>query len=128
MASKKPAKVAKTEAKTANKKPAKRVKKNTLPHIEFSKITVGAVIAIAVSFLIFVCRQMSVLGDLSPASYIAPSLFLCVGIVVYAYMKRAYQKDLVELEIEKTKKLSALKKQSGEDFVYERIEDVDLTV
>lgn len=114
--------------KKVSSKGGKRAKQFVLPHIEFSKITVSTVLLLTTLFLLFVCWKMHVLGDLTPVSDIAPPLFVCVGIVVYAYMKRAYQKDMVNLEIEKTKKLSELKKKSGDDFVYERIEDVDLTV
>ena len=51
---------------------------------------------------------------------------LCLAIIVRAYMKRAYQKDLVQLEIEKAKKLSQLKEETGENFTYEPIVDVTL--
>ena len=45
---------------------------------------------------------------------VAAGVLLCLAIIVRAYMKRAYQKDLVQLEIEKAKKLSQLKEETGE--------------
>ena len=109
-------------------KDKKRGKQFALPHIEFSKICVSVTLAIVIGFLIFVCYEMHRLNDLSPVGYIGGGIIICLGIVVHAYMKRAYQKDLANIEIEKTRKLTALKKKSGDDFVYERIEDVTLTV
>ena len=97
-------------------------------HIEFSKLCVSAVCLLCVAFIVFVCYEIHITGDLSAVSYIATGILVCLGLVVNAYMKRAYQKDLVELELEKAKRLTALKKKHGDDFVYERIDDVDLGV
>lgn len=114
--------------KSTQNKSGKRAKKFTLPHIEFSKLSVSVILLIAIGFLIFVCYEMHRLNDLSAVAYIGGGLIVCIGIVIHAYMKRAYQKDMVDLEIKKAKQLTAIKKKSGEDFVYDEIEDVTLTV
>lgn len=106
--------------------------KNTEPkkrwHIECSKLCVWCVLLLVFAFLVFVCYEVHLTGDLSAIGYIAAGILVCLGLVVKAYMKRAYQKDLVELELEKTRYLTVLKKKYGEDFVYERIDDIDLSV
>ena len=96
-------------------------------HIECSKLCLWCVLLLVCAFLVFVCYEVHLTGDLSAIGYIAAGVLVCLGLVVKAYMKRAYQKDLVELELEKTKRLTALKKKYGEDFVYERIDDIDLS-
>ena len=106
----------------------KRTKKFVLPHIEFSKIVVSLTILLVSGFLFFTCYEIHITGDMSAVGYIGGGILICLGIVVHAYMKRAYQKDLVNLEIKKARQLTKLKQQSGDDFVYERIDDVDLTV
>ena len=98
------------------------------PHFEFSKFCVVVVLMLCACFLWFTCYEIHMTGDLSAVGYIATGVLVCLGIIVNAYMKRAYQKDLVNLEIEKAKKLTVLKKKYGDDFVYERIDDVDLSV
>ena len=104
----------------------KRAKKFKLPHIEFSKISVSMAFLLSFGFIIFVCYEMHIQQNLEPVSYIGAGVLLCLAIIVRAYMKRAYQKDLADIEIEKTKRLTAIKKEAGDDFVYERIEDVSL--
>lgn len=113
---------------TKERTSGKREKQFALPHIEFSKVSVALAFAIVIGFLVFVCYEMHRLGDLSAVGYIGGGILLCLGIIVHAYMKRAYQKDLVDLEIKKTKQLTSLKKKYGDDFVYDEIEDVNLTV
>lgn len=95
-------------------------------HIEFSKICVSAAFLLSIAFVIFVCVEMHRQSNLDPVSYIGAGVLLCLAIIVRAYMKRAYQKDLVQLEIEKAKKLSQLKEETGENFTYEPIVDVTL--
>ena len=95
-------------------------------HIEFSKICVSTAFLLSLAFIVFVCVEMHLQNNLDPVSYIGAGILLCLAIIVRAYMKRAYQKDLVQLEIEKTKKLSRLKEETGENFTYEPIADVTL--
>lgn len=111
-----------------NTRGGKRAKQFALPHVEFSKISVSLSFIIVIGFLAFVCYEMHRLNDLSAVGYIGGGILVCLGIIVHAYMKRAYQKDLVDLEIKKTRQLTALKKKYGDDFVYDEIEDVTLTV
>ena len=99
------------EVITTGKRVSKSKKRNTRrAHIEFSKICVSAAFLLSIAFVIFVCVEMH----------------RQLAIIVRAYMKRAYQKDLVQLEIEKAKKLSQLKEETGENFTYEPIVDVTL--
>lgn len=95
-------------------------------HIEFSKICVSVAFLLSVTFVVFVCVEMHRQNNLDPVSYIGAGLLLCLAIIVRAYMKRAYQKDLVLLEIEKAKKLSKLREETGDNFTYEPINDVTL--
>ena len=104
----------------SKKRSARRV------HIEFSKICVSAAFLLSIAFIIFVCVEMHRQNNLDPVSYIGAGILLCLAIIVRAYMKRAYQKDLVQMEIEKAKKLSQLKEEAGENFTYEPIADVTL--
>lgn len=97
-------------------------------HIECSKLCVWCTLLLTAAFLLFVCYEVHHTGDLSAIGYVAAGVLICLGLVVNAYMKRAYQKDLVELELEKAKRLTVLKKKYGDDFVYERIDDVNLSV
>ena len=105
---------------------ARRIKKTKLKHVEFSKISVAMAFLLAFGFVIFVCYEMHIQQNLEPVSYIGAGVLLCLAIIVRAYMKRAYQKDLADIEIEKTRRLTEIKKEAGDDFVYERIEDVSL--
>lgn len=121
--------MAPTKKKPApSKKTQKPTKKFQFLHIDFSKLTVSYVLLLVTVVLGFAFFEMHRLCDLSPLGEITAGTMVCLGVVIVSYMKRAHNKDTVNLEIEKTKKLSALKKKSGDDFVYERIEDVDLTV
>ena len=86
----------------------------------------SAAFLLSIAFVIFVCVEMHRQSNLDPVSYIGAGVLLCLAIIVRAYMKRAYQKDLVQLEIEKAKKLSQLKEETGENFTYEPIVDVTL--
>lgn len=115
------------KSRSAKSNTGKRSSGFALPHIEFSKFCVGYVLVLVTSFLIFVCYEIHRQSDLSAVGYMAGGVLVCLGIVILAYMKRAYHKDLTDLEIDKTKKLSAIKKKAGDDFVYEPINDVDLT-
>ncbi len=94
--------------------------------IEFSKVCVAVAFLLSLGFIVYVCVEMHLQQNLEPVSYIGAGLLLCLGIIVRAYMKRAYQKDLVNLELEKAKKLTQLKEKHGDDFVYEPISDVSV--
>lgn len=94
--------------------------------VEFSKLAVTATFLLVVGFILYVCVEMHIQQNLEPVSYVGAGLLVCLGVIVRAYMKRAYQKDLVNLEIEKAKKLTQLKEKHGDDFVYEPISDVSV--
>lgn len=106
-----------TKKKTQRKKPV---------FFEYSKICVAAAFVLTAAFLIYICVEMHLQQNLEPVSYVGGGLLICLGIIVRSYMKRAHQKDVVNLEIDKTKQLSKLKEEHGDNFVYERVEDVNL--
>lgn len=104
----------------------KRTSQSEKQHVEFSKITVSLTFLLCVAFIVYVCVEMHLQSNLEPVAYIGGGLLICLGLIVRAYMKRAYQKDLVQLEIEKAKQLSRLKEEAGDNFTYEPISDVSL--
>ena len=111
-----------------NNKKTKRVSQNskkTKQKKEFSKIVVTYTLILSTVFLLFICYEMHRLGDLSPIAYIGTGIVGLLTIVIGAYMWRAKQKDLVYLEFELNKKILEIKKESGEDFEYNRIEPLD---
>lgn len=80
-------------------------------------------------FIIFCCYMIFRTNDLSPITYIAPAILgafaaICC-ITVKWYMWRAKQKDYVQLDIEKNKMLSRMKKEFGDDFVYQETREVE---
>lgn len=95
-------------------------------HVEFSKICVTISFILSIIFIIFVCYEMHIQNNLEPVSYIGGGILLCLAIIVRAYMKRAYQKDLAMIEIKKAEALSNLKTKHGDNFILEPVEDVTL--
>ncbi len=83
---------------------------------EFSKIVVAAIVFLCVWFVIWSMRAMEKTGDLSPIAYLAPSLSGVLASTVIGYFSRAKAKDKADLQYEKTKQLSRLKQQFGDDF------------
>lgn len=95
-------------------------------HIEFSKICVAISFVLSIAFIVFVCYEMHIQNNLDPVSYLGGGILLCLAIIVRAYMKRAYQKDLAMIEIKKSDALSDLKTKHGDNFIFEPVEDVTL--
>lgn len=83
---------------------------------EFSKIIVAAIVALCIYFVLWSMHAMEETGDLSPIQYLAPSLAGVLAAIVVGYFSRAKAKDKADLEYEKTKQLSKLKRQYGDDF------------
>ena len=87
---------------------------------EYSKVVTTAVVTtfslVAVAFIIFVCYEMHILGDLSPVAYIGPSIVGLLATVLAFYMWRAKAKSQTDLEWEKTKKLTELREKHPESF------------
>ena len=100
--------------------------KKTKRKMEFSKKVTIAAVLLAYAFIMFVCYMMYKTENLEPISYIGAGIVVMLAICVKAYMKRAYQQDLVDLEVEKAKQLSELKTTYGDDFVHDDIEDVTI--
>ena len=95
---------------------------------EYSKIITTIVIsvfsALAVGFIAFVCYEMHIQGDLSPVAYIGPSIAGILASIIGFYMWRAKAKSQTDLEWEKTKNLTMLRKENPEAFT-EGTVDVD---
>lgn len=88
---------------------------------EYSKvltaIVVGVILTVAVGFIVFVCYEMHRLGDLSPVTYIGPSIVGLLASVIGFYMWRAKAKSQTDLEWEQTKRLTQLKAESPAGIV-----------
>ena len=67
----------------------------------FSKTVVGIAVVIAICFIIWACCEMHRLHDLTPIQYIGDRIIRMLYIVIAAYMWRAKQSDLYDLEIRK---------------------------
>lgn len=91
----------------------------------FSKVIVGFVIALVTAFIIFCCYEMHRLGDLSPISYIGTGMIALLSTVVTAYMWRAKQQDMFNLELEKIKEKAKLREELGDNFVDETVIEVN---
>jgi len=99
---------------------------NKKKKMEFSKKVTIASIILVYLFIIFVCYEMYLTQNLEPVAYIGAGLVIMLAICVKAYMKRAYQADLVNMKVNQTEQLSELKLKYGENFIYEHIEDIQL--
>lgn len=80
-------------------------------------IVVSVFSTLAVGFVVFVCYEMHRLNDLSPVAYIGPSIVGLLASVLAFYMWRAKAKSQTDLEWEKTRQLTALRKKHPEAFV-----------
>lgn len=83
---------------------------------EFSKLLVMAICGLCFYFVCWCMWAMGRTGDLSPIAYLAPSLSGVLATVAIGYFSRAKAKDIADLQYEKTKQMSRLKRQYGEDF------------
>ena len=90
----------------------------------FSKVIVGFVIALVTAFIIFCCYEMHRLGDLSPISYIGTGMIALLSTVVAAYMWRAKQQDMFNLELEKIKEKAKLREEFGDNYRDEAVVEV----
>lgn len=100
--------------------------KDSKERTAYSKKITDAVILLVYLFVIFICYEMHINHDLSPVAYIGAGMVVMLAICVKAYMKRAYQQDLVNMKINQAKELSKLRREFGDDFFYENIEDINL--
>lgn len=93
---------------------------------EYSKtittIVVGVFSVLAVGFIIFVCYEMHRQNDLSPITYIGPTIAGVPTAVVGFYMSRAKAKSKTDLEWEKTKQLTMFREEHPESFTQETVE------
>ena len=90
----------------------------------FSKIVVVFVIILVTAFIIFCCYEMHRLGDLSPISYIGTGMIALLSTVVAAYMWRAKQQDMFNLELEKIKEKAKLREELGDNYRDEAVVEV----
>lgn len=90
----------------------------------FSKVVVVFVIILVTAFIIFCCYEMHRLGDLSPISYIGTGMIALLSTVVAAYMWRAKQQDMFNLELEKIKEKAKLREELGDNYRDEAVVEV----
>ena len=90
----------------------------------FSKVVVVFVIILVTAFIIFCCYEMHRLGDLSPISYIGTGMIALLSTVVAAYMWRAKQQDMFNLELEKIKEKAKLREEFGDNYRDEAVVEV----
>ena len=90
----------------------------------FSKVVVVFVIILVTAFIIFCCYEMHRLGDLSPISYIGTGMIALLSTVVAAYMWRAKQQDMFNLELEKIKEKAKLREEFGGNYRDEAVVEV----
>ena len=92
---------------------------------EFSKKVVKTTMIGAWSFIAFVCYEMHTQQTLEPIAYIGTGIVALLTAVVGAYMWRAKQKDLCDLEFEKVKRMAELREKYGDNVQDETIEQVE---
>lgn len=94
---------------------------------EYSKIITTIVLSVfsslAVGFVVFVCYEMHRLRDLSAVEHLAGPIVGIPAAIVAFYMWRAKAKSKSDLEWEKTKQLTLLRKKYPEHFVNGSIEN-----
>ena len=90
----------------------------------FSKVVVVFVIILVTAFIIFCCYEMHRLGDLSPISYIGTGMIALLSTVVAAYMWRAKQQDMFNLELDKIKEKAKLREELGDNYRDEAVVEV----
>lgn len=93
--------------------------------VAFSKLIVGFVITLVTAFVVFCCYEMHRLCDLSPISYIGTGMIALLSTVVAAYMWRAKQQDMFNLELEKIKEKAKLREELGDNFKDEVMTEVN---
>ena len=95
------------------------------PKQEFSKKVVTSTMIGSWAFIIFACYEMHIQKTLEPIAYIGAGIVGLLSVVVGAYMWRAKQKDLANLELEKVKKMTLLRVKHGDNVQSESITQVN---
>lgn len=87
---------------------------------EYSKIVTTVVLTVfsllAWAFVIFVCVEMHLQGDLSPVADLGPPIVGIPAAIVALYMWRAKAKSKTDLEWEQAKQLTKLKEKHPTAF------------
>ena len=102
----------------------KRKKRYAKPKREFSKKVVTTTMYGSWAFILFACYEMHIQQTLEPIAYIGAGIVGLLSIVIGAYMWRAKQKDLADLEYEKVKKMTALRVKHGDNVQPDTITQV----
>lgn len=97
---------------------------------EYSKLITSIIVCVfsilAVGFIIFVCYEMHRQNDLSPITYIGPTIAGVPTAVVGFYMSRAKAKSKTDLEWEKTKRLTEFREKHPEAFTCGSVDYEDI--
>lgn len=90
--------------------------------VPWSKVLTASVMALVIGFIIWACCEMHRLDDLSPLAFIGASIIGMGATIITAYMWRAKQKDLYELDLKKTEEMAKLRQQYGDDLKSEKVQ------
>lgn len=90
--------------------------------VPWSKVLTASIVLLVYGFIAWACVEMHRLGDLSPLSYIGTAVIGLLATVVAAYMWRAKQSDLFQLDLRKSEEMAKLRREYGQDFRSERVQ------
>lgn len=85
--------------------------------IETSKKIIFSVIVLTYLFVIFVCVMVSITLDLSPLTYLIPSVFGLATTAVGVYAVKARTENKIKLEILRIQEEQKLKKKYKDDSI-----------
>lgn len=95
---------------------------------ETSKVLLLSVIILTYAFTLFVCFMVYKTQDLSPLSYLIPSIFGLSTTAVGFYSWKAKKENLLKIGIQKIKEEEKLKKQYNKEDVKINLEEKESNV
>jgi hypothetical protein len=75
----------------------RRTKKNQKKKFEFSKLIFAGVSILTISVVIFSCRMIYITGDLSPLTYLIPSVFAELATATGFYYRKAQKENEIKI-------------------------------
>ena len=91
----------------------------------FSKMIVGYVMILVTAFIIFCCYEMHRLGNLDPIQVMGAGIVALLASVVAAYMWRAKQQDVYDLQMQELKDKAELRQKYGDSYQDEPIDIIE---
>ena len=126
MATKKKTTRPRTSGKGTKKDTKKTTTKNKRIKKENSKKIIDWAFYLTFALFCFTFYMVYRIEDLSPLEWLADLLKTVLAIGVPAYMYRAVATDKAEIEVKRLKDINKVKKDMGDDFVYEEFGDPDI--